>query len=135
MPGPRPLLISLLLAAAVAAAQAPGRRKLTLDDRASFQAAAEPQCARDGRAVAYVLDTIDVKADKHRTHVWLADLATGQNRQMTYSAAGESSPRWSPDGKYLAFLSDRPGPAQGTQVWLLPSAGGGATAHQRPGRH
>ncbi|MGN6592893.1 MAG: S9 family peptidase [Terriglobales bacterium] len=123
MPGPRPLLISLLLATA-AAAQAPAaRRRLTLDDRASFQPASDPQCAPDGRAVAYVLDTIDVNADQHRTHIWLADLATGENRQMTSSPAGESAPRWSPDDKYLAFLSDRPGPVARKQVWLLPRAG------------
>jgi dipeptidyl aminopeptidase/acylaminoacyl peptidase len=117
----------LLLPAVIAGAQAQAvGRRLRLDDRAGLQPASDPQCAPDGGAVAYVLDTIDVKADEHRTHVWLADPASGQNRQLTYSPAGESSPRWSPDGKYLGFLSDRPGPAQGTQIWLLPRAGGEA---------
>src|SRR5204862_2065819 len=48
-------------------------------------------------------------------------------RQMTSSADSESSPRWSPDGRYLSFTSSRPGPAKGNQVWLLDRNGGEAT--------
>jgi dipeptidyl aminopeptidase/acylaminoacyl peptidase len=47
-------------------------------------------------------------------------------KQMTFGSESESSPRWSPDGKYLAFSSSRPGPAKGDQVWLLDRAGGEA---------
>ena len=47
-------------------------------------------------------------------------------RQMTSSADSESSPRLSPDGKYLAFTSSRPGKAKGNQVWLLDRSGGEA---------
>ena len=48
------------------------------------------------------------------------------DRQVTSSNDSESSPRWSPDGKYLSFTSSRPGKAKGNQVWLLPRAGGEA---------
>src|SRR5437588_4647888 len=51
----------------------------------------------------------------------------GQNdRQITFSSDSESSPRWSPDGKYLSFTSSRPGKAKGSQVWLLDRSGGEA---------
>ena len=47
--------------------------------------------------------------------------------RLTSSAEGEGTPRWSPDGKYLAFLSSRPGKAKGNQVWLLDRQGGEAS--------
>ena len=47
-------------------------------------------------------------------------------RQMTRGSESASSPRWSPDGKYLSFTSSRPGPAKGNQVWLLDRDGGEA---------
>src|SRR5436190_5473246 len=51
----------------------------------------------------------------------------GKNdRQITFSTDSESGPRWSPDGKYLAFMSSRPGKAKGSQVWLLDRNGGEA---------
>src|SRR2546428_3237483 len=51
----------------------------------------------------------------------------GKNdRQITFSNDSESSPRWSPDGKYLSFTSSRPGKAKGSQVWLLDRSGGEA---------
>ena len=45
---------------------------------------------------------------------------------MTFSPENENAPRWSPDGKYISFLSSRPGPAKGTQVWVLERSGGEA---------
>ena len=48
------------------------------------------------------------------------------DRQVTWSSESESSPRWSPDGKYLSFTSSRPGKARGNQVWLLDRNGGEA---------
>ena len=56
-------------------------------------------------------------------HIWVYDRATHETRQWTASAKSESSPRWSPDGKTLAFLSDR---EEGEQIYLMPSGGGEA---------
>src|SRR6185369_13979667 len=80
----------------------------------------------DGKWVAYTVSTVDVAADKSDTDVWIASWDGKQQMRMTSSPESESSPRWSPDGRYLSFLSSRPGKAKGSQVWLLDRSGGEA---------
>jgi dipeptidyl aminopeptidase/acylaminoacyl peptidase len=89
----------------------------TLDRRAIAEIAFSP----DGTRVVFTV-TEPVQGSARARSIWLLDVATGRSRQLTFSGKNDSSPRWSPDGRTIAFLSDRDGAAQ---LYLLPVASGG----------
>jgi dipeptidyl aminopeptidase/acylaminoacyl peptidase len=106
-------------------AQAPAKRPIALDDIYRMQQVGNPQVSPDGKWVAYTVTSIDREADKRRTAIWMVNWDGTQDVRLTYGNAPVSSPRWSPDGRYLAFLSARDEDAK-TQVWLLDRRGGDA---------
>jgi dipeptidyl aminopeptidase/acylaminoacyl peptidase len=102
------------------------KRPLKLDDIHNFKDVRDPQLSPDGQWVAYVVSTVDVKEDKSNAQIWMTSYDGKTTRQMTRGTESASSPRWSPDGKYLSFTSSRAGAAKGSQVWLLDRSGGEA---------
>ena len=86
------------------------------------------QLAPDGLRLAFVVSEAP-KGDKRLQHIWIYDKKSGSGRQFTYSAKSETSPRWSPDGKRLAFLSNRGGDEQ--QIYVMNSGGGEAAARTK----
>jgi dipeptidyl aminopeptidase/acylaminoacyl peptidase len=119
-------VVVVLASTGVALAQG-AKRPLSLDDLGKLKDVRDPQCAPDGKSVAFVVHQIDVKEDKPgASHIWTIGINGQNERQITFSGEGESSPRFSPDGRYLSFTSARPGNAKGEQMWLLDRAGGEA---------
>ncbi|MEI9973053.1 MAG: hypothetical protein WDO73_13935 [Ignavibacteriota bacterium] len=125
-------LLPLFLAAGLFAQ--PARHALTLDDLARFREVRDPQCSPDGQWVAYTVTTTDAKEDKHDTDVWMISIDGKHDLRLTSSPESESGPKWSPDGKYLAFTSSRPGKAKGNQGLAARSDGRrGVATHGRQG--
>ena len=102
-----------------------GKRPLRVDDIYNLKEVRDPQRSSDGKWVAYTVTRAIEGTDKNDTDVWMVSWDGTQQIQLTSSPEGESTPRWSPDGKWLAFLSSRQG-AKDAQVWLLNRAGGEA---------
>ena len=117
------LLLAALLAAPEAPAAAPAR-PLRPEDVFALKVVADPELSPEGRWVAYTVTTMDAKEDESDTDIYMAPFAGGPALRLTASKKAEKSPRWSPDGKWLAFLSGREG--KKTQVWLMSREGGEA---------
>jgi dipeptidyl aminopeptidase/acylaminoacyl peptidase len=120
-----PLEGSTITLAAPLAAQAPSRRPIAPEDVYNIRTVSDPQLSSDGKWVAYTVGSVDSAKDRNVSHVWMTSWDGAHTIQATTSNGSESSPRWSPDGRYLSFLSSRGG-ADGSQLWLMNRLGGEA---------
>ena len=115
-----------VLITATASAQNPAKRNLTVDDLYRVREVSGPEVSPDGAWVAYTVSVFDLEKDRLDKDVWMTSWDGRKNLRLTTSRSGEHTPRWSPDGRYLAFLSDREDPREVQQVWVLDRAGGEA---------
>jgi dipeptidyl aminopeptidase/acylaminoacyl peptidase len=122
------IAVCLLLVASFAWAQT--KRAMTLVDMFDVPRVADPQLSADGRQVLFTMDKPDWKADRRISHIWRINTDGTGLVQLTYGDRGESSPRRSPDGTTIAFLTRR-GESEETQIFLLNDAGGEARSLSR----
>ena len=98
-----------------------GQRVLAPDDYLKFADVTAPQVSPDGTTVAYVVTTSDRASDEPKDAIWLTNWAGTDHRQLTRGESA-SQPKFSPDGRYLSFVSARPAEAK-SQIWLLDMRG------------
>lgn len=99
-------------------------RPMTAEDLFRIKVVGEPALSPDGTRVAVAVTTIDAEANTYRSAIWMVPVEGGTPAQLTAGGKRDTSPRWSPDGTRLAFLSDRD--TETPQLWLIPVGGGEA---------
>lgn len=113
--------IMLLVTLLVSYGTAQPKRAITHDDLFNVKRVSDPQVSPDGKWVAYVVTVFNKKANNSNSDIWLISMNGGEPRQLTTHPKADLNPRWSPDGKNLAFISTRDG---SPQIYLLPIDGG-----------
>ena len=106
-------------------------RTPTIDQSLEMESVSNPQISPDGKRVVYEQSRTNWEADAFETDLWLANTATGERHLLTVMAKSSSDAKWSPDGRWIAFLSDRPAPLAGSpadkrQLYAMPADGGEA---------
>ncbi len=119
-----PLVMAFLLMAISVLAQ---KRSINLDDLFEIKNVGNSQISPEGDWIAYTVTSTDKKSDKSSTRIWMAPTDGGEAIPMTAEGYSASSPKWSPDGKYLTFLASK-GEKAKSQVWALNRKGGEAQA-------
>ena len=111
-------VISLLAFASAAFGQ---ERRFTIDDLLKVHRVGDPQVSPKGDLVAFTITDVDRAANKSTTQIYVVPLGGGEPRQLTNDEHSSASPRWSPDGEKLAFISARDGESQ---IWTIDVSSG-----------
>jgi len=118
-------VVLFISGSSVVMAQSSSKRSLLPMDIYRIKNVSDPQVSPDGKWIAYTVSMADSAKDKRNTDIWMVSWDGHQTVQLTHTPESESMPRWSPDGKYLSFVSARMGNAM-AQIWLLDRRGGEA---------
>lgn len=108
-------------------AQAP-THPFSVHDLLAMQRLSDPATSPDGQAVVFVLRTTDLDANRGRNDLWLVNINGSGLRQLTTHSDNDTNPVWSPDGRFIYFVSTRGG---SSQIWRIPRDGGEAEAVTR----
>ncbi|MEM7582894.1 MAG: S9 family peptidase [Acidobacteriota bacterium] len=114
----RRLVLILGLAALTLPLTAAPADRFQLKDVFELEWASDPQISPDGRQVVYLRNFMDVMSDRRRSNLWTVATDGSDHRPLTHSVANDRSPRWSPDGKRLLYVSNENGSSQLFVRWM-----------------
>src|SRR5439155_25533530 len=122
-----PFVIFLLFVAGIGSVLGQ-KRNITEKDLFDFAWIGDPQVSPDGNRVAFVRVTVNDKKEGYDTSIWSVAVAGGEEPRRLTTGNHDTAPRWSPDGKYLAFLrsGEKDGKPEPAQLFMLPLTGGDA---------
>lgn len=110
------ILFVLFISAFVFAANAYSQTTFTFDEMMKIRRVGDPQISPDGRTVAFTVGDVNVPQNKTLTQIYTVPVGGGTPRQITKGDRSNSSPRWSPDGKKIAYTT-------GGQIWTMDADG------------
>lgn len=116
------MFVCLITLATICSAQ--HKRSMTFEDVLALKSVSDAQISPDGKWVAYVVTSADMKENAYDADLWLVSTSGGEPIRLTTSKKNDNQPRWSPDGKRIAFISAR---EEKPQVFLISPFGGEAT--------
>jgi dipeptidyl aminopeptidase/acylaminoacyl peptidase len=99
------------------------KRNLKPKDVYQIKSVSDAKISPDGAWVSYTLTSVDSVKNKRSSDVWMVSWDGKESIQLTNSPDGESQAKWSPDNKYISFVSSR-NSSNGSQIWLLDRRGG-----------